>query len=70
MFPGDVTYTLFNYTRGRFQVVTVPISVAIADEKIPANSELWLGRVSRVRRSDGRKELHAMLVSDGAQGRF
>ncbi|KAJ7302854.1 hypothetical protein DFH08DRAFT_988475, partial [Mycena albidolilacea] len=46
------------------------ISVAIAGETIPANSELWLDRVSRVRKSDGRMELHAMLVSDGAQGRF
>jgi hypothetical protein len=64
-----MTYTLFNYTRGRFQVVTLPISVAIAGETVPANSELWLYRVSRVRKSDGHMELHVMLVS-GAQGRF
>ncbi|KAJ7629247.1 hypothetical protein DFH06DRAFT_1226206 [Mycena polygramma] len=65
MRPGTEWFTLFDYTRGRVTVETLPLSAA--HEKMQIDAAYWADQVARARASGGRMALHVMLVRDGEE---
>ncbi|KAJ6572941.1 hypothetical protein B0H10DRAFT_2444267 [Mycena sp. CBHHK59/15] len=59
--PGEAFYTLFDYTRGRVQIIVQAVKDALPAEHI--EREDWLNMVSRMERSGGRMELDIMLLA-------
>ncbi|KAF8208520.1 hypothetical protein K438DRAFT_2012557 [Mycena galopus ATCC 62051] len=64
------SFTLFDYRDGRVKIQTLVLSVA--SEKVHLSSSvwwaLWEDRVLRAKTSDGRIELHVMILPDGGGG--
>ncbi|KAF8143532.1 hypothetical protein K438DRAFT_2104176 [Mycena galopus ATCC 62051] len=67
--PADIpSLTLFDYRQGRVKVETFDISAA--PQKLPINTLYLADRMSRAMESDGRMELHVMVLPKGKDGRF
>ncbi|KAJ7875551.1 hypothetical protein B0H14DRAFT_3437106 [Mycena olivaceomarginata] len=62
--PEDPSFTIFNYLHGRVKVETFPMSAALED-KVSIDKYIWADHVRRAMDSDGRMELHVMLLRFG-----